>query len=337
MHGRTRTWIVAAATALVATLGASMVLSGPAAAEGDPALDNALNITPPAGWVLAPSSVSDAQVGQDEQIVGEITHVEFKVAVKEWTQPNSTNQLTAALLAYSSQEIGQIKNRVEGVKQVCGQGQTAVTATVAGIPGSTETSCSTPPPGGTKPGVATTYDFTDISWFTGDTYATVSAIGVPPAQVASDARTIAGAIPTGGFSVASGSSSDLFLLIGAGAAVVLGAVLFVLWRRRRAAGIAGAGPYQPFLPTASSWSPAPAYSAPGEASPAAATNTRQPTETTAPLPSFRPAPAAAPAVAPGWHPLPGDPTKTAYWDGTQWAAFRQWDGHQWVDAGALRH
>src|ERR1700722_611464 len=119
MHGRTRTWIVAAAAALGATLGASLVLSGPAAAEGDPILDSALSITPPAGWILAPSSVSDAQIGQDEQIVGEVTHFEFKVAVKEWTQPNSTNQLTAALLAYSSEEIGQVKARFDAVKPVC--------------------------------------------------------------------------------------------------------------------------------------------------------------------------------------------------------------------------
>jgi LPXTG-motif cell wall-anchored protein len=341
MHGRTRTWIAVTAAALVTILGAPVLLSGPAAAAGDPTLDNAIAITPPAGWVLAPSALSDAQVAEEEQIVAGAQHIDYKFASKEWTQPNATNQLVVTLWAYSAQEISQVKRQIEAERQVCGQGQTAVTGSVAGIPGSAQTSCSTAPPNGTTAGPAsTTYDFTNISWFTGDTQAEVHAVGVPPAQVAADAREVAKAIPAGGFAVGSGSSSSTLLLIGAGIAIVAVAAVIVV-RRRRQTGLAApfAGAPQPFLSTAHSWNATPAYSPVDTASPAPATVARQPTEAMAPLPAFRPvvqaAPAAVPAAAPGWHPLPGDPTKTAYWDGTQWAAFRQWDGHQWVDAAAV--
>ena len=117
-------------------------------------------------------------------------------------------------------------------------------------------------------------------------------------------------IPAGGFTATTGSSSSSHLpLIVAGAAViVLGAVaLFAIHRRREA--VAQRPP---------------------------AIVTRQPTEAMPPLPPFRSGQAATPSVAPGWHPLPDDPTKTAYWDGTRWAAYRQWDGHQWVDAATAQ-
>jgi hypothetical protein len=58
-------------------------------------------------------------------------------------------------------------------------------------------------------------------------------------------------------------------------------------------------------------------------------------ESNAPLPSFRQSEVVLPAAAPGWHPVQGDPTKLAYWDGTQWAAYRHWDGTQWVDAAGV--
>jgi hypothetical protein len=332
-----RTWIVATAAALVASIGAALVLTGPAGASGDPSLDRAIAITPPAGWVLAPASVSDAQAARQEQIVGAAAQLQFTFASKEWTQPNSTNQLTVALWAYAPKGIGQVKTRVNLEKETCGQGQIAVTGSVAGVAGSKETSCSTPPPGGSTSGATpTTYAFTTIGWFDGDTYATVHAIGLPSSQVAAYARQVAAAIPAGGVSAGSSSSSTSDRpLIGVGAAAVLAAlaVVVVLRRRRRATGYT-----QPLPSTAAAPSPAPAYvhaGAGATASDPMAGVTRQPTEAMPPLPTFRQSPTAASTAVPGWHPVPGDPTKTAYWDGTQWAAFRQWDGHQWVDAAAL--
>jgi hypothetical protein len=59
-------------------------------------------------------------------------------------------------------------------------------------------------------------------------------------------------------------------------------------------------------------------------------------ESNAALPSFHPAQVVLPTVAPGWHPVQGDQTRLAYWDGTRWTAYRQWDGQQWVDAASVQ-
>jgi hypothetical protein len=305
MHGRTRTRIVARGAALVTMLGALISFVGPAAATTDAALGNAIAITPPAGWVMAPASEANEEVAQQEQTIGETVHVEFTAASKEWTQPNSTNQLTVTLLAYTPAEIAKIESAVDSEKASCVAGQSAVTSPVSGIPQSKEIVCTTASTNGT----AGTYGRIEVGWFTVDTYATVNAIGLPSAQVASYARQVARTIPTGGFSASTGSSSGHLPLIAAGAAViVLGAVaLFALHRRR-----AAVARRPPVIVT------------------------RQPTEAMPPLPPFRPGQAAAPSVAPGWHPLPDDPTKTAYWDGTRWAAYRQWDGQQWVDAAVAQ-
>jgi hypothetical protein len=59
-------------------------------------------------------------------------------------------------------------------------------------------------------------------------------------------------------------------------------------------------------------------------------------ESNAALPSFHQTQVVLPTVAPGWHPVQGDQTKLAYWDGTRWSAYRQWDGQQWVDAASVQ-
>jgi hypothetical protein len=291
----------------VTTLGALISFVGPAAATTDAALGNAITITPPAGWVVAPASVSNEEVAQQEQTIGETVHVEFSAASKEWTQPNSTNQLTVTLLAYTPAEIAKIKSAVDAEKAPCGAGQSAVTSSVSGVAQSKETVCTT----ASSNGSAGTYGMIEVGWFNADTYATVNAIGLPSAQVASYARQVARTIPTGGFSASPPSSGGGFPLIEVVVVVVAVAAMVAaaaVVRRRRAA----------------------------ERRAPAGTVTRQPTEAMPPLPPFRPGQAAAPTVAPGWHPLPDDPTKTAYWDGTRWAAYRQWDGHQWVDAAVAQ-
>ena len=307
MHGRTRTRNVARAAALVTTLGALICFSVPAAATTDAALENAIAITPPAGWVAAPASVASEEVAQQEQTIGETVHVEFSAASKEWTQPNSTNQLTVTLLAYTPAEIAAIKSAVAAEKASCGAGQSAVTSAVSGLPESKQIVCTT----AASNGSASTYGMIEVGWFNADTYATVNAIGLPSAQVASYAREVARTIPTGGFTASPpGASSSGFPLI-AVVVIVLAVVALVAAavyvRRRRAAVRARAGPA-----------------------------TRQPTEAMPPLPPFRPGQVTPPSVAPGWHPLADDPTKTAYWDGTRWAAYRQWYGHQWVDAAVAQ-
>ena len=54
------------------------------------------------------------------------------------------------------------------------------------------------------------------------------------------------------------------------------------------------------------------------------------------LPSFHQTQVVLPTAGPGWHPVQGDETKLAYWDGTAWTAYRQWDGQQWVDAASVQ-
>jgi len=116
------------------------------------------------------------------------------------------------------------------------------------------------------------------------------------------------------------SRGDL-LLIAAGVIVLLLLVLIlrVTRRRRETAANATAQPRRLFPASADRWQ-----------------NADLAQEATTPLPSFRPGEVVLPTAPPGWHPLQGDPTRLAYWDGTQWAAFRQWDGRQWVDAAPAR-
>jgi hypothetical protein len=54
-------------------------------------------------------------------------------------------------------------------------------------------------------------------------------------------------------------------------------------------------------------------------------------EPVGPLPKFQPSQVVLPAPERGWHPVEGDRARIAYWDGTRWAAFRQWDGNEWVE------
>jgi hypothetical protein len=56
-------------------------------------------------------------------------------------------------------------------------------------------------------------------------------------------------------------------------------------------------------------------------------------EPTGSLPKFEAGSVVLPTVqrAPGWHPVQGDRTRLAYWDGSTWSAYLHWDGRQWVD------
>ena len=131
----------------------------------------------------------------------------------------------------------------------------------------------------------------------------------------------AGAAPGGAASLAFTHSRHDVILIAAGLVLLLIVVLFlrVTRRRRETAAGSAAEPQRTFPPSADTWH--------------AADLAR---ESNAPLPSFHQSQVVLPTDAPGWHPVQGDQTKLAYWDGTQWAAYRQWDGQKWVDASALR-
>ena len=110
-------------------------------------------------------------------------------------------------------------------------------------------------------------------------------------------------------------------LIGAGVIVLL-IIVFILRvtrRRRETAATTTAEPQHTFPQSADTWHDADLAR-----------------ESNAALPSFHQTQVVLPAAAPGWHPVQGDQTKLAYWDGTRWAAYRQWDGQQWVDAASVQ-
>lgn len=287
MNGRMRTWIVAALTALL-TLVALVVLSGTAWAAGDPSLDRAIDLTPPAGWVSEPTAMSSAEIVQLEQAQTAAAGAALRFASKGWIQPNSTNQITVTLESFPAPLLSAVQRDVRSEAVRCGPGQVPTSRPVAGISGSKETACSAAPSGKASPATtAGTYGFTDLVWFDGDTLAVIRANGLPAAQLDTDARRIAALIPSGGVS---GSVSTLEpVLIGVLALVVaLVAVFIALRRRATAPAVAGAEAVGP----------------------------------------------AVSGVAAGWHPVPGNPARTAYWDGARWAALRQWDGLQWVDVTA---
>lgn len=124
--------------------------------------------------------------------------------------------------------------------------------------------------------------------------------------------------PFFGFPEAWGLSHHDVLLIGAGflIALLLVVILGLRVRRRRRAEYVRVKDFAPrvFPQSAESWR-----------------GTGMVEEPTGPLPKFRPSEVVLPGPERGWHPVEGDQARIAYWDGTRWAAFRQWDGQDWVE------
>jgi hypothetical protein len=124
--------------------------------------------------------------------------------------------------------------------------------------------------------------------------------------------------PKQGFPESLGLTGQEARVIGAGlvVALLLLGILVLRVRRRRRAGIApAAGANRRVFPQR-----AESFRGSGLA-----------LEAAGPLPKFTPSTLELPSRPPGWHPISGDPTRIAYWDGGQWAAYRLWDGRQWVE------
>jgi hypothetical protein len=160
----------------------------------------------------------------------------------------------------------------------------------------------------------------------------VVAVGNPtlrPAGIASSGRhtlLVVGGQPTAGgpatgFPQSWGLTHRDLLDIGAGLAIVVLLLVVLAMRIRRRRGSSTSAPepaHHAFPQTAESWRGS------GLAE-----------DSTAPLPHFEASSVMVPTVGPGWHPVQGDPTRVAYWDGASWSAFRQWDGQQWVDPTSI--
>jgi hypothetical protein len=157
--------------------------------------------------------------------------------------------------------------------------------------------------------------------------ATTQAAGSPAAYghgVASAAahlpkRTNPAPNPVSGWPGSWGLTRHDLLLIGAGLliAVLLLVILVLRVRRRRRASVVRVSDRLPpaFPQSAESWR-----------------GTGMVEEPTRPLPKFQASTVVLPTQETGWHPVQGDPTRIAYWDGTRWSAYRHWDGRQWVEA-----
>jgi hypothetical protein len=152
----------------------------------------------------------------------------------------------------------------------------------------------------------------------------------PATQVESWARQEVAAISSAGLGGSGGSSgNDLpYILLGV-AVVVLFVAAFVVVRRRRAVpAFAVADQTFQRLPETT-------YTQPTAVSVTRSSPPPPSFQVGVSPPPFNIAGVAAPTITPGWHPVDGDPTKVAYWDGEKWAAYRQWDGLQWVDSTAV--
>jgi hypothetical protein len=129
---------------------------------------------------------------------------------------------------------------------------------------------------------------------------------------------------TQGFPESWGLTRHDLVLIGAGFLIMalLLVVLVLRVRRRRRGEVVSArqAPTHAFPVTAESWR-----------------GSGLTEEPTGKLPAFRASDVVIPptAVSQGWHPVEGDPSRIAYWDGARWAAFRQWNGTQWLDPTAV--
>jgi len=311
-----RTWITAAVAALATVGGATLVVGGQAAG-GDTGLGNAIAVTPPPGWQpmsAAMLTVLASDLRYEAAQAAHETTNDVTVAVKGWDQPNSSNQLTVALTdPPSSVSTGELRSLVNST---CAGGPDSLHP-LSGVPNSLEALC-----GGGDPGSVP--DFTAIGWVQGSTLAIVRGSGLSTGMMDSVARREAALIPTTGVSGSFGFSNRDLYLIAAGVIIVLLLLVLVLRvrRRRHASALAASGAHarRMFPTTTDSW-----------------VDANLTTESMNPLPAFKPGELILPSVTPpGWHPIQGDPMKLAYWDGSQWAAYRQWDGQQWVDAAPAR-
>lgn len=304
----------AGATALLIALGVVSLISSTAGAIGDPILNRAIDIVPPKGWV--PNTFNATK---KEELANQ-SQYKVRVAEEGWKDPTpgqTTDYLDAALFVGPTAWASEV-----GLSQVnygCDTNEVRTIQTVPGISNSRVLSCT---PAGDKPP-----SFVIVGWYKGDAVASVQASGLSVASVEQYARQINSAIPSGGFPMPGGSSPLLIALIVA-AGVILAGLAFRMVRSRRRAGSASmalvTGPFG--QPLASLF-----RQQHGDMSTYPQRINQSVTQPTPDLPPFRPGGVVQSPVSPGWHPVAGDQTNLAYWDGTQWTAYRQWNGQQWVD------
>jgi hypothetical protein len=313
-------------TAFLAIMGAIAVSGDAAIAAGDPTLGHVIAIIPPPGWQLEPgaSSTNNLSVSEFKQQLKDAPGV--AEADESWYLPDSSEPDDSFLWDELIVHVYGMNSRFQSnwsgserheLNADCGSGATV--RSVSGIPNSEESSCSRRLIGASSRG-----PFTVIMWNQGDTDVEMFATGIPTTEVESLAHQEAAAIPAGGFAGSGASSGNEFLFIGVGAVVVvLFAVIFVKRGRRRTA-IAVLGGESYCLPETAS---PPIHVVPS----AESATSFPPFAMGQSLPPLDLGETPTTTVAPGWHPIQGDRTRIAYWDGNSWSAYRQWNGEQWVE------
>jgi len=281
-----------------------------ATAAGDSALDGRIVSDALPGWTRLPSTLLDRLVATERGAVSGATSLNVTVAAEGWSL--GTRSIIVVLLEFpAGATLGQVKPRA-AVVGACATSTLSAPRTLhsyAGITGSAEATCA----GRTSAGIP--LSATVMAWQRQSVFALVIGNRFVPTELESfavkqDAALTAASSPINNSS-GSGSSVWVVLVI-VGVAVVLGLIVFLLVARSRARMPAPVqalgGPLSSGVPTAYG---TPSYSAPSYS-------------------AFAP-PAAPPAAEPGWQPVNGDPTRIAYWNGSQFTAWKRWDGSSWVD------
>jgi hypothetical protein len=297
-----------------------------ATAAGDSALDRRIVSDALPGWTRLPNTLLERLAATERGAVSGATSLPVTVAAEGWSQ--GTQSIIVVLLEFpAGAPLGDFKPR-DAVVGACATSTLSGPKTLqsyAGITGSAEATCA----GRSSAGVP--LSATVMAWQQQSFFALVIGNRFVPSQLESfavkqDAALTATSSPINNPSDPGSSVWVVFVIVGV--AIVLGLIVFLLMARSRSRMPA---PVQA-LGGPASFGPPTAYGSPTYGSPAYGTPSASPSAAAAPG-AFAPpaAPTPPPAAEPGWQPIDGDPTRIAYWDGSEFTARKRWDGSNWVD------
>lgn len=288
-------------------------------AAGDPELDRLIVNDAFPGWQPVPTILLEQTVASERTAVGAATNHTFHVADEGWRQ--GVKSLFIVLISFPNGDPPSDFKARDAVIGACGASTRSAPRSMQpylGITGATEASCVGTNAAG-DPVNAAVMSWQQQNIFAlaiGNEFSTAELEQFAVQQDAALSRSRSGSsadsVPSidrpASSSSSSSSNTELLIIVGVVIAVG-GAIVFLLIARSR------------------SRMPAPiqALSVPA--------GTAGPSTFAPPTAAARYAPPVVPdpAPVPGWQPVNGDPTRIAYWDGTQFTAWKRWDGAGWVD------
>jgi|GEM_PF-2659571 len=344
--------------AAVATV-ATCVSAVPAAAAGDPAVDQYILNNPEPGLQAAPAPALAQVIDRIQKLDtnaagGQPVHV----AAQLWEAPDQVSFLAITVIRWPANvDLGQVLHTAVDDECVSLTGNNPPSLGPApGVSGSLLGTCTSSPSGLATPTVTATLAATSKGPYS----ALVESIGIGTSPL--DATTVTdilsrqdSALPALPFNAGAAAGIGLAVAAVLGGAVGLAVGLARRSQRRRrpaalggtpgpwpVAGVpvgppAGAGPWA--MPASAGTGPA---AAPGQPGAQLARSDWPSSYQSPPSPGWQAlseriaagqATAASPAsapTAPGWYRDPNDPNVRRYWDGTRWRARSRWDGTNWV-------